>query len=97
MKASALVVVYGAMHLALSLLRALRAFTSGRRQVEDPRSHRQVERGDRLVAHDEARLDRERAGGDASMTLVRSEMIIDPSGDADAFIDGKHALVLAKQ
>ena len=46
-----------------------------REQVDDLRLDRDVERGDRLVADDEPRLDRERAGDADPLPLAAGEFV----------------------
>ena len=44
-------------------------------QVEDLRLDRHVERGDRLVGHDQLRLERERAGHADALPLAAGELV----------------------
>ena len=55
----------GQMHLVLELVE----------QVDDLRLDRDVERGDRLVEHDQLRVDRQRAGDPDPLALAAGELV----------------------
>ena len=68
-----------------------------REQREHLRLHRDVERGDGLVEHDELRLDRQRAGDRDALALPAGELVREPRGVAGAQPDllerARHARV----
>ena len=51
-------------------------------QVQDLRLHRDVERGDRLVTHEERGLDRQRAGDPHPLALAARELVRVAAGEA---------------